>query len=391
MFAHVSVGPSAFGGPVGAKRNSKVKKAAAQEELPLSTQPTFAELVDWYVETEAVRLRKGTLKGKRCVLLQAQRALPERPTSEDIRKWLAGRVERRELTGSSAKQTLKALGRMYRLARDLRYPGLLNVVARVPSFPVVKQTPKALPSPETDWPKCLAACEDVTEQAYLSVMRRMGLRPGEARALEPRHINLAEGTLSIEQTRHPDVAVPGPLKTDTSAATKRLHPETAELLRQVLAVHRARAKGVRVVGAPERRGEAARRYLFPYFREHEKRLMERLRAAVPEAFTRRERGGRGGAGLHCLRHTFATAADRAGMSQAALQVAMRHKNPATTAVYLDSIRGRREPVEELERVWAEEAAREEAARASSRVTSESRGNTTGSELTGVSRRKGEAK
>ena len=172
-----------------------------------------------------------------------------------------------------------------------------------------------------------------------------------------------------------------------ATAVKRLHPETAELLRRVLAAHRARAKGLRAVGEREQRGESARVFLFPWFRGREDALLARLRAAVPGAFPRKERGSRGGGGLHCLRHTFATAAERAGMSDHALQTALRHKNQATTTLYLDSIRGRREPVEELERVWAEEAAREAAAaEGSSRVTSTSRGNKTGSVLKAVSRR-----
>ncbi|MFE8599840.1 tyrosine-type recombinase/integrase [Archangium violaceum] len=348
---------------MGGKRNPKSKSRAAsrQEELPLATQPTFRELVDWYLDAEKTQLRTRTLKGRRCALELAVKALPARPTSGDIRAWLARRVERREVTGSTANLQLKYLGRVYRLARDLRYPGLLNVVAAIKRFPVVRERPKALPDAARDWPKCLMACKDVRERAFLSVMRRSGLRPGEALALEPRHVDLGRGLLRIEQQRSEDTATAGPLKTDTSAGVVKLHPETLELLRQVLADRRARERGLRPVGEKPKRGHAAATYLFPYFSGTLTELMVRLREAVPEAFTKRQVGGTGGAAFHVFRHTFATALAGAGMREGDLQLLLRHKSLATTQVYISSIRGRELPEDALAKAWAAEAAAEAAA------------------------------
>jgi integrase len=342
------VGPLAFGGVVSANKKPKKKPAAGrQEELPLTTQPTLAELVGWYLDAEKTSLKARTLRGRRNQLNRAVRSLPARPTSGDIRAWLAGRVERREVTGRTANLVLKNLGRVYRLARDLRYPGLLNVVAAVKPFPVVQEKPKALPDPARDWPKCLAACRDVRERAFLSVMRRSGLRPSEALGLEPRHVDLQRGTLAIEQQRGEDSAGIGTLKTDTSKATLKLHPETAELLRQVLADRRAREKGLRPAGEKPRRGHAAATYLFPYYAGELQGLMARLRAAVPEAFQKREVGSRGGAAFHVFRHTFATALANAGMRETDLQLLLRHKSLATTQVYIGAIRGRAMPEDAL--------------------------------------------
>jgi integrase len=370
---------------MGGKRNPKARQkgraSTRQEELPLTTQPTFKELVAWYLDAEKTQLRARTLKGRRCALERAVKALSARPTSGDIRAWLAGRVERRELTGSSANLMLKYLGRVYRLARDLRYPGLLNVVAAIKRFPVVKEKPKALPDPARDWPKCLEASRDVRERAFLSVMRRSGLRPGEALALEPRHVDLGRGLVTIEQQRSEDTATAGPLKTDTSAGVVKLHPETLELLRQVLADRRARERGLRPVGERPKRGHAAATYLFPYYSGELGELMVRLRAAVPGAFKKRERGGTGGAAYHVFRHTFATALAGTGMKETDLQLLLRHKSLATTQVYIAAIRGREMPEDALAKAWAAEAAAEAAVAGekSQPVLPEARGgNTVGS-------------
>jgi integrase len=350
---------------MGAKRNptsrQKGRAGVRQEELPLTTQPTFKELVGWYLEAQKTHLRGRTLSSRRVMLQNAAAALPARPTTGDIHRWLAGRVERREVQGSTANLTLTVMGTVYRSARDLRYPGLLNVVAAVPRFPEVKLKPKALPDIPRDWPKCLEACEDVREQAFLSVMRRSGLRPSEALALEPRHVDLGKATVTIEKQRDEDHVDVSPLKTDTSAATLSLHPETVELLRKVLAAKRARERGVLPAGEKPRRGAAERRYLFPFYGAELKGLLARLRAAVPGAFAKREVGNTGGAAFHVFRHTFATALANTGMADRDLHVLLRHKHLVTTARYVGSIRGRVQPVDALNKAWAAELAAEEAA------------------------------
>jgi integrase len=177
-------------------------------------------------------------------------------------------------------------------------------------------------------------------------------------------VDLARGTLEIAQHRGEDSARPGPLKTDTSAAVVKLHPEAAELLRQVLALHRAREKGFAVAGEKVKRGEAARRYLFPYYQGELQKLLARLRQAVPEAFKKRDVGGTGGAAFHVFRHTFATALANQGMKETDLQLLLRHKSLSTTQVYIASIRGRAMPEDALQKAWEAEAAAEAAARES---------------------------
>lgn len=357
------------------KKPKQQKRAAKQEELHLGETPTLAEMVRWYVVHWAPEhLRERTLKARQVQLARAVRELPEYPTSGDIHAWLAGRVRRGELAASSANLWLKTLGAVYRQAKEHKWPLLLIVPAAVKPFPVPKLKPKALEDPEGDWRKCLAACRDVRERAFLSVMRECGLRPGEALGLEPGHVDLGRGVLEVAQQRATTSATPGLLKTDASAGRVKMPPETVELMRQVLADHRARQRGLSAVGTKRQRGAAGARFLFPYYTRHMEDLKARLRAAVPEGFKKREVGERGGEGFHVLRHTFATDLANRGLRTEDLHLLLRHKHMSTTALYVGSIRGREMPVDALERAWAAR----EAEKSAVLLPGEGAGNTTGS-------------
>jgi integrase len=334
---------------MGAKRNPKPKhrppRGGRQQELPLNTQPTLAELVTWYREKSGLwpRLRPGSQRTRGSHLRLAVESLSAHPTTGEITAWLAAQVECGKWSRTTANQVRKTLYFLYRVSRDLYAPTLLNVVAGVPAFEVPLEAPRCLPDPERTLERLLAACTDEREQGFVAVAFELGLRRGELLGLEPKHLDLKDldrAFLAVRQQRSADSAEPSELKTASSCATLPISRELAERLRRLLKRRLSTGRAAR--------GEAARRYLFPYFKHDVEDLIRRLRAAVPEAFPP-------GRAWHAFRHTVATDLVERGWRVEEVQNVLRHKNYAYTAAYVRSIRGHEVPEEKLRARYADRA------------------------------------
>ncbi|ATB36278.1 phage integrase family protein [Cystobacter fuscus] len=336
---------------MGAKRNPKSKspagrkRAAGQEELPLDNNPTLGQVTGWYERTVLPHLAKRTGDSQRSVLRQAVAALPTHPDGRHLVDWLHGRMERGELMASSANKALKVLKHVYRRYADHRW--CPQPFARVRAFPEENQAPRSLEDADTTFPRFLAACRDDRERAWLCVLRYLGLRRGEVLGLEPRHLSLADldkATLAVEQQRQPDYIKPGPLKTAKSRRTLMVPRPLAELLKRVLTQ--------RLRGLKDARGQASRRFVFPYSEAQLTELLERLRAAVPGVLRERERGDHGGDAWHVFRHTRVKDFTGVGTRVEDVAVYLGHTNIRHTQGYMDNFRARVVPEDMQRQYWA---------------------------------------
>lgn len=323
-----------------------------QTNLPLG--PTFARLVAIYEAERLPRLRRSTQRSERAILRAAvERVGTDTPTSGDWIRYFNARLAAGELTESTVLTHRKVISRVYQFGRNF-FAVVHDPLRDVPRPRLQVQRPRALRDPVRTFPQLLAAMPDYRAKAFLSLLRRHGLRRGEGLGLEPRHIDWSAGTLRIEQQRDPTSAEPRPLKSDTASATLPLHPETAELLRAAMRERMAR-------GIDRREGAAALRYVFPYYTHATDRLIAICREVAPEDFPRRVVGVRGGDAWHVFRHTFGTELVELGLPLEKLKMFLRHRSIQTTQEYVAAIRGRVIDTQELGRAWALVAQREAAA------------------------------
>ena len=339
-----------MGARMGAKRKPKTrqkgraKASARQEELPLDTNPTLAAVCGWYEGQVLAHLAERTRASQVSVLRQAVAALPSHPDGRHLLEWLHGRIERGELMASSANKCLKVLKRVYRCHLDHRW--CPQPFARVRYFPEERQAPRSLADAERTFARFLEACRDDRERAWLCVLRYLGLRRGEALGLEPKHLALADldrATLAVLQQRAPDYIEPGPLKTSKSERTLLLPRPLAELLKRVLTQ--------RLRGLKDARGQASRRYVFPYSEAQLEEFLGRLRAAVPGVLRKREVGQHGGDAWHPFRHTRVSDFSGAGTKVENVAVYLGHTNIRHTAAYMDSFRARVVPEDMQREYW----------------------------------------
>ncbi|AEI64255.1 phage integrase family protein [Corallococcus macrosporus] len=197
----------------------KPREPAAQGKLELTEAPPLAEMVGWYERTILAHKPRDTQKTVRQVVRAAVAGLPERPTAGDISDWLSERVRKGGIMASTANLHRRRLNRVYVLAHQLRWPLLLNPLAKVPVLQTAPQSPKGLADPYTTYPLVLAAMPDARSKAFVSMLRWHGLRESEALGLEPRHINWSAGMVRVEQQRKPWRGFVQGLKHDTCAAT----------------------------------------------------------------------------------------------------------------------------------------------------------------------------
>ncbi len=333
------------------KPKSKAEKLDERQRalsLALPGLPTLAELVKWHADTLLSRLRPGSRRTLRSLYRIAVAELPPRPTGGEVAAWLTRKVEAGEWSRTTANLARKALYRLYKSARDLRWPMLLNVIAEVPPFVEAAPPPRVLPNPEETFERFLLACNDDTERAMLHVLRDLGLRIGEVLGLEPHHLSVASddgATISLMQQRDASLSKPADLKTRAAAATMAVSPELAALLRRVLRARQSPAEG-----AHRKPGKLAR-YVFPFRKTHLAQLLARLRAAVPGALPP-------GLGWHAFRHTLATEMVlEAGRPVEDVMGVLRHSQMAHTVGYVATIRAREVPKDALQAVWAARAAK----------------------------------
>lgn len=318
--------------------------------------PTFRQLVHMFAALTAHTRRKSTAKTERSTLEIALRHFEslepkiDRPTPLDWAVYLGGLVDRGEVMPSTANARRKVYWRLYEQLRRTAYPLLLNPIDSVPRFMEAKEKPRAIADPARTYPAILAALPDARSKAFVSLLRRHGLRESEGLGMEPKHLQLDRGQFIVEQQRNVRESKPLPLKTDTSVATMAIHPETAELLRQA-ARDKMRA-GLKFEAA------GVRRFLFDWHERHVSKLMDVCREVSPTDFPRREVGKVGGTAWHAFRHTFGTELVNADMRIEKIQILMRHKSIATTQGYIASIRGREMPNDALRDFWAAQASAE---------------------------------
>jgi site-specific recombinase XerD len=268
------------------------------------------------------------LLGRYRAYLEAERGLAAgtvRYCTDEARGFLAGREDRlegldaaevsgfvaaecRRRSTGSAKILVTALRSLLRfLVLDgLVTPGLQDAVPAVAGWRG-GGLPKALPDGQVD--ALLAACDRAAatgrrDFAVLTLLARLGLRAGEAAALELGDIDWRAGTVTVRGKGRREEQLP--LPSDVGEAL-------AGYLRD---------------GRPA--GGASRRAF----------LLSRapgggLSAGAVVQIVRRAclRAGLPAAGAHRLRHTAATGMLRAGAPLAEIGQVLRHRSAATTAIY----------------------------------------------------------
>jgi integrase len=349
---------------------SKVKKKPdkRQEELPLSETPTLGDLMKWYEQAELVHRRWNTRKAYKTTMRAVVARFGERamPTKGQLQAWLSERVRSTQMLPSSANITRAHLYRIYALARDLRWPLLLNAAA-FPRLPDAPKKPEGLKDTYRSWPTLLAAMPDSRARAFLSLQRWEGLRVSEVLGLEWRHVkwDAEDGPeVLVEQQREARRTVPGPLKNDAAPAAFPLSAETVKLLRELqrdgMAQRPLHGAAGSLVGIRPCSDGATRKYIIPYFTIHVTAVARLMGEAVPHEFPSGIRGIRAPKRFHRLRHTFGTeTVTTVGVEDARRY--LRHKHIGTTALYADSVRGQKLNKDMLKKV--REAAEERQARA----------------------------
>lgn len=335
-------------------------------QVELFEQPSFASVSKWYVAEYLSRQADDTRKTQASICKIALESFQARgiahPKKPDWISYLRGRVERAEISANTARTHRKVLHHVYEFGRDSeKWPVLANPLKGIEDFKAVKDdAPIYIAKPDTTYPALIAAMPDPISKALVSVCRRQGLRISEALGIEPDHVDFRRGFVTIAQQRKSIHVTPSRLKTDVSMATMKLHPEAAELLHGSLRYLRER------LAAPRGKqrafiGDAARRYVFPFYTAQLNGLMEICRKVAPTDFPRRIVGVDGGNAWHVFRHTFARSLLDRGMPVEELHVWLRHKNPATTHSYIKSLRGPMLADERVNQYWEAEAAAEKQA------------------------------
>ncbi|MFP2963698.1 tyrosine-type recombinase/integrase [Myxococcus sp. 1LA] len=337
------------------------------EQVPLFGEPSWAELVRFYDAKYLTRQRTGTSKTRRSMLrhsLEHFGALGvTHPRAADWLTYLNDRVLGGSIMRSTANQHRKVFSHVYEFCREVEGENswrlLVNPFAngRVPRWAEPMPAPRALAKPGVTYPKLLEAAPDPLARAFFSMKRRHGTRLQETLGLRPCDVNVDAGTLRISHQRQATTVELSPLKTDTSAAVLQLHPETAQLLREAIHWRMAHPHGI---SGAEFTGKAGELYLFPYFIDHTNRLMNEVcRIVSPSDFPKRIKGVDGGDAWHVFRHTFTVGLIDMGLGLDEIHDWLRHKNPATTTAYLNSLRGRAVGNRErMEALWKAEAQRE---------------------------------
>jgi integrase len=257
------------------------------------------------------------------------RSMPTHPTPGDVATWLralsaAGMGERTIAQHRWSAQAVYNWGAACALVQG-------NPFELVP-FRAPPPRPRGLAAIARRWPTIAAACQDKRELAFLGTCRFMGLRPGEALALQAGDIDLRRNTLTVERQRTPATWVCRTPKTERGCRILPLRRPLVPLLRAIL------YRPVRVaLGRGGCLGKAVSRFLFPYRPNDLSDLRDRLRLALP---------GEWGAydWLHTFRHSFAmevvSLPPAKRMSIEDLSKWLGHANLATTDDYLSALMGR---------------------------------------------------
>ncbi|WP_232293413.1 tyrosine-type recombinase/integrase [Stigmatella aurantiaca] len=337
-----------------------------QEELPITETPTLEALFEWYEKERLCHQKRNTRDAYKTSFRAALKRFGKhgKPSKGQVQGWLSERVRKAEILPSTANVVRAHLHRVYALARDLRWPLLLNVAA-FPCFPDVPKKPEGLRDTYRTWPMLLACMPDARARAFLSFQRWEGLRVSEVLGLEWKHVKWdAEGgpQVIVEQQRSARRTVPGTLKNDAAPAAFPLSDETVRLLRELrrdFMAARPMLGAVRsgLAGRRPCRDGAVRSYVFPYFMAHVLIIGRRLGLTAPEEFPEGIRGLRAPKRFHRLRHTFGTET----VNTVGVEVAkglLRHKFINTTVLYADAVRGRVLDKDALKKVRREAQARQ---------------------------------
>lgn len=285
-------------------RGRQARQEERQQRLPLEApgQPTTQQVASWFLEHHvkgpSSEMGLSTRRGYKSTLRRyVEHFGPEaRPTVGETRDWLWHRLAAGEVTALTANSDRQRLHCVYSLYRDQERAVTLNPFTwKRFRQRDMRHLKGMIENMDSLWPKLLEAMPDDRARAFLSILRRMGWRPGEVLGLEWRHIQWsAQGGPAVElrQQRRDWEDVPGELKHGAQGGVYKLHPETAEYLRRAQRTLREKgpaafrmgcARGS-LLGMVDCKDSASRQYVFPYRDDHTLELKARLRAAAPAEF-----------------------------------------------------------------------------------------------------------
>jgi len=219
---------------------------------------------------------------------------PERISLEEVRSYLHCLLVDRKLAASTCNLKIAALRFFYREVLGHKH------------FPlkVASKRPRKLPEPlsREEVRRLLEAANEQKHRLLLMTAYGAGLRASEVVRLQPRHIHSERMLIRVEQGKG--------RKDRYTLLSKKFLKE----LRQYFRVSR-----------PEG-------YLFPSSHTGKALCYETVRAIYDKA--RKKAAIKKGAGLHTLRHSFATHLLEAGYDIRKIQLLMGHSSLSTTMIYL---------------------------------------------------------
>lgn len=282
----------------------------------------------WIAE-KASHLRPKTLESY--TGLAAQHILPElgtvrlrRLTSKKVAEWLAGlSVKERRYGGVLSARTA---GYCRSLLADCLHEAVRQGLITSNPVSLVRapvQRPHIVPSYSLDEIRRLDAITHEYQSGILiAILWRTGIRLGEALALRWSDVKVEQGTISITK----QLVEVGGKKLETP-------PKSARGVREIPIPDEALA----LLVAHKEAQDAEREARFPTWNSEgfvfctERGTQARHRNTIRAWHTIRDRAGLKPAGVHALRHTFASLSLQAGMDLAILSALLGHENPAFTA------------------------------------------------------------
>lgn len=284
---------------------------------------------------EGAHREVSTVATQRSAFNQIRKALDARELLEPLTPgsywaWLRGRVERGEISETTANQYIKYLGMVFRYARNFwPFVDVRDVTVDMPRFKAPRREPRALAGEPSDTlARIVGAMPDALARAFVLAQAEGGLRLAEALGVHWEDIDLGAMELHVQRkhSANPRRGMRDTLKADahhrTLPITQRLAGELAE-----------------VMEAARLRGEPLAGRVWTYSARGLAELMGICRAVSPESFPRKVPGRRGGLAWHAFRDTLGAQLAATGYSPRDGQKILGHGSVATTEGYFKNWRG----------------------------------------------------
>lgn len=256
------------------------------------------------------------------------RPLAEHPTPREVAAWLVA-LHRAGLGPGTVRLHRDNLHRVYSYSNDTG-AAQGNPVA-LASFKPAKPKRQAINEISNVWPFLAAVALDARERAFWGVQRFNALRPGEALAVRPFHVQRSSSgpwyLIVVEQRSGASWDTRDP-KSEAGKRRLPVRPELQPLLEQVLDEGPAKVwmgRGGQVL--------AESPYLFPYRNHHLRDQLERLRGVCPDGFPEND-------GHHVFRHSCAVEMVLAGKTVEQLALFLGHSSIKHCDAYLRGLLGR---------------------------------------------------